>query len=150
MPGLLKSLKKGYLWTTGRSPLLTQCSLLLFKMQFHDHCRLRSLSIQFVPWTKYWMILKKASFGIFIIILVSKEENNFDKESKDKVLSLSKFLWYLVIVKNIKIRHSRGHISQENHDSKIIFVQKQTLYSCLTKFPSFCLHFFVTFMENHS
>ena len=36
-------------------------------------------------------ILKKVSFDIFRIILVSKEEKNFRIESKDKGLSLSKF-----------------------------------------------------------
>ena len=40
---------------------------------------------------KYRVILKKVSFCIFRIILVSKEENEFTTESKDKVLSLSKF-----------------------------------------------------------
>ena len=40
---------------------------------------------------KYWVILKKVSFGIFRTILVSKEEKNFTIKSKDKGLSLSKF-----------------------------------------------------------
>jgi len=31
----------------------------------------------------------------------------------------------LVIVKIIKIRHLKGHISQENHDSKIISMQNK-------------------------
>ena len=41
---------------------------------------------------KYRVILKKVLFGIFDIILVSKEEKNFTMKSKAKVLSLSKFL----------------------------------------------------------
>ena len=40
---------------------------------------------------KYWVILKKVLFGIFTIVLISKEEKNFAKESKGKGLSLSKF-----------------------------------------------------------
>ena len=73
---------------------------------------------------KYWVILKKVSFGIFRTILVSKEEKNFTIKSKDKKLSLGKFAWYLVIVKIIKIRHLKGCIRQKNHDSKIILIQK--------------------------
>ena len=42
--------------------------------------------------SKYRVILKKVSFGIFRITLVSKEEKNFTIECKDKGLSLSKFL----------------------------------------------------------
>ena len=38
---------------------------------------------------KYRVILKEVSFGIFRIILVSKEENDCATESKDNVLSLS-------------------------------------------------------------
>ena len=52
----------------------------------------------------YRVILKKVSFGIFSIILIFKEEKNFIIQSKDKVLSLSKFS-YLVIVKIIKVKH---------------------------------------------
>ena len=70
------------------------------------------------------VIHEKVSFGIFRIILVSKEEKNFTIESKDKVQSLSKFSCYLVTVKIIKIIHLKGHISQTNHDSKIILMQK--------------------------
>ena len=55
---------------------------------------------------------------------LSKEVKNLTKESKGKGLSLSKFSWYLVIVKIIKIRHSKGLISQTNHDSKNIFMLK--------------------------
>ena len=40
----------------------------------------------------YRVILEKVSFGIFSIILISKEEKNFTMKSKDKVLSFSKFL----------------------------------------------------------
>ena len=61
----------------------------------------------------YRVILKEVSFGIFSIISVSKEENNFTIESKDKVLSLSKLSGYLVIVKIVKIRHSKGQISKK-------------------------------------
>ena len=73
---------------------------------------------------KYRAILKKVSFGIFRIILVSKEEENFTIESEGEGVSLSKFLCHLIIVKIIKIRHSQGHISQANHELKIIFMQK--------------------------
>ena len=59
----------------------------------------------------YRVILKKVSFGICRTFLISKEENNFTIESQDKGLSLSKFSWYLVIVKIIRIRHLKGHIS---------------------------------------
>ena len=61
-------------------------------------------------------------------------------ESKDKKPSLSKVSWYLVIVKIIKIKHLKGHISQKNHDSKIIFMEKWTLHCCCTctKILSFC------------
>ena len=72
----------------------------------------------------YWVILQKVSFGIFRTFLVSREDKNFTIESKDKGLSLSKFSWYLGIVKIIKIRHSKGHISQTNHDLKNISMQK--------------------------
>ena len=72
---------------------------------------------------KYRVILKKLSFRFFRIILVFKEEKEFTIESKEKMLSLSKFSWYLVIIKIIKIRHSKGHISQQNHDLKIIIIQ---------------------------
>jgi len=70
------------------------------------------------------VILKKVSFCIFRTILVSKEEKKFNIKSKDKWLSLSKFSSYLVFVKIIKIRHSKGNISQTNHDLKNIFMQK--------------------------
>ena len=40
----------------------------------------------------YRVIFKKVSFGIFRIILVSKEEKNFTIESEGKGPSLSKFL----------------------------------------------------------
>ena len=65
---------------------------------------------------EYRVILKKVSFGIFEIIVVSKEENNYTMESKDKVLSLKTFSWYLVIVKSIKTRHIKGHMSQKNQN----------------------------------
>ena len=42
--------------------------------------------------SKYRVILKKVSFGIFKIILVYKEDKNFTIESEGKGLSLSKFL----------------------------------------------------------
>ena len=71
----------------------------------------------------YRVFLKKVSFGVFSIILLSKEEKNFTMESEDKVLSLSKLSWYLVFIKIIKIRHLKGHISQKNHDLKIISTQ---------------------------
>ena len=91
-------------------------------------------------YSQYRVIFKKVSFGIFRTILVSKEENNFTIESKDRGLSLSEFLWYLGIVKIIKIRHSKGHISQTNHDLKNFFVQKSSLDCCFTctKYSSFC------------
>ena len=40
---------------------------------------------------KYRVILKKVSFGIFRIILVSKEEKKFTAERENKGLSLTKF-----------------------------------------------------------
>ena len=40
--------------------------------------------------SKYWVMLKKVSFGSLITIMVSKEEKNFTIERKDKGLSLSK------------------------------------------------------------
>ena len=79
--------------------------------------------IEHIP-TRYRVILKKVSFGIFRIILVSKGEENYTVESKDKGLSLSKFTRCLAIVKIIKIRHLKGHISQKNDDLKIVFMQK--------------------------
>ena len=39
----------------------------------------------------YRVIFKKVSFGIFSMILVSKEKKNFTMKSKDIVLSLGKF-----------------------------------------------------------
>ena len=71
----------------------------------------------------YRVILKKVSFGIYSAILVSKEEKNFTVNSEDKVLSLSKFSGCLAVIKIIKIRHLKGHISQKNHDLKIISMQ---------------------------
>ena len=50
-----------------------------------------SSMLSFKRVVKYWVILKKVSFGIFGSILVSKEETNFTIKSKDKGLSLSKF-----------------------------------------------------------
>ena len=41
---------------------------------------------------RYWVILKKVSFCIFRIILVSKVEKNFTIESKDKDLSEQVFM----------------------------------------------------------
>ena len=41
--------------------------------------------------TRYLVIFKKVSLGIFRIILVSKEEQNSIIESKDEGLSLSRF-----------------------------------------------------------
>ena len=86
-------------------------------------CNLSSLCDVLTLLKRYRVILKKVLFGIFRIILVSKEEKNLTIESKDKGLTLSKFSWYLVIVKIIKIRHSKGHISRTNHDLKNIFMQ---------------------------
>ena len=62
---------------------------------------------------KYRVIFKKVFFGVFRIILVYKEDKDFPMESIDKMLSLKKFSWYLVIVKIIKIRHLKGHKSQK-------------------------------------
>ena len=83
---------------------------------FHRYCQRAPLC----NLNQYRVILKNVSFGIFRTSLVSKEEKNFTIESRDKGLSLSKFSWYLVNVKIIKIRHSKGHTSQKSHDSKII------------------------------
>ena len=73
---------------------------------------------------RYRVILRKVSFVIFKIILVSKQEKSFTIESEGKGLSLSKFSWYSVIVKIIKTGHSKGHISQKNHDLKVIVMQE--------------------------
>ena len=70
----------------------------------------------------YRVIFKKVSFGIFIMILVSNGKKNYTMKSNDKVLSLSKLLWYLAIVKIIKIRHLKGPISKKNQYSKIVFM----------------------------
>ena len=96
------------------------------------------------------MILEKVSFGIFSIILVSKEEKNSSVESNDNMLSLSKFSWNLVIVKIIKIRHFEGHICQNNHDLKIILC-KNKHYIVVVIVPNFHLtarlsSFFLAFL----
>ena len=78
---------------------------------------------RYVTW-KYRVILKKVLFSVFSIIKVSKGDKNFTVKSKDTVLSLSKFSWYLAKVKIIKNRHLQDHISQNNHDLNIIFKQK--------------------------
>ena len=98
------------------SPLSFPLQAWLLKTSLHSHSN-------FVH-GKYRVIFKKVLFGIFRIFLVSKEVKNFTRESKDQELSLSKFPWYLVDVKIIKIRHLKGHISQKNYDFKIIFMEK--------------------------
>ena len=70
------------------------------------------------------MILKKVSIGIFIIMLNFQGRKNLTMESEDKVLSLSRFSRYLVIVKIIEIRQEKGHESKKNRDLKAIFIQK--------------------------
>ena len=50
------------------------------KAKFHNHEEY-----------KYRVILKKVSFGIFSVNMVSKEEKNFTMKRKDEVLCLSKF-----------------------------------------------------------
>ena len=47
----------------------------------------------------------KVSFGIFSIIKTASDKNFFAIEIKGKVLSLSKFSGYLVMVKTVTIRH---------------------------------------------
>ena len=69
----------------------------------------------------YRVILRKVSFGIFRIILVSKEEKYFSKESQHKVLSMSLHDFHDVLVKIIKIIHLKDHISKK------IMVQKSFL-----------------------
>ena len=66
-----------------------------------EKTELESLGLQVITeeysisfeWNEYMyrVILKKVSFGIFSIIMVSKEEKDFTMKSKAKVLSLSKF-----------------------------------------------------------
>ena len=122
-------------WTPFVSPPLKK--ILAVAPHFRCHCICNHPQVYLKPRTTpfsfsrsqtlnaiYRVILKKVLFGIFRTILVSKEEKNFTIKNKDKGLSLSKFSWYLVIVKIIKIRHSKGHISQTNHDLKNIFMQK--------------------------
>ena len=62
--------------------------------------------------TSYRVILIQVSFGIFRTIVASKEEKITIK-GIDKVLSLSKFSCYSVVVKIIKSRHLKGHVSQK-------------------------------------
>ena len=94
-------------------------SLVLTWVTNFDHCvrhaRMNAKSnLQDGLEQRYRVFLKKVSYGIFKTFLISKEEQILTKESKEKGLPLSKFSWYLVIVKIIKTRHSKGHISQTN------------------------------------
>merc|ERR1711989_12052 len=100
--------------------------------RLHKGCQIKLTSRQNLFCYCYRVILKKVSFGIFAIILVSKEDKNFTIESKGKGLSLSRFSFYLAIVKIIQIGRLNGHISQKNHDFKIVFVQKSTIHCCCT------------------
>ena len=61
----------------------------------------------------------------------------------------------MVIVKIIKVRHSKGHISQTNHDLKNILCKNTVLllylyeiFIFLLGHLHFFLHFFLSFMEN--
>ena len=54
-------------------------------MMMDSECVARH-EIRFYLAVPYRVILKKVSFGIFRIILVSKEEKNFTLETKDKGL----------------------------------------------------------------
>ena len=60
--------------------------------------------MQFIE-NRYWVNQKKVLFGIFNIIKTAWDEIFFAIEIKGKVLSLSKFSRYLVMVKTVKIRH---------------------------------------------
>ena len=66
--------------------------------------------------TRYQAIHKMVSFCIFSIIKTALDKKIFAIEVRGKVLSLSKFLKYLVMVKIVKIRHQNGHISCINHE----------------------------------
>ena len=63
--------------------------------------------------------------------------NFFAIEIKNKVLSLSKFSQYMVIVKIVKTRHQNGHISYVNHDRK--FFCKNEHHIGVVHVPSFHL-----------
>ena len=60
---------------------------------------------------QYRVILKNVSFGISVSSWFLREKRILLSKA-NKVLSLSKFSWYLVIVQIIKIRHLKGHIRQ--------------------------------------
>ena len=89
-----------------------------------NHCKFQTVPYAAIVINWYRVIFKKVSFGVFKTVLVSKEEKIFTIKSKDKGLSLNKFSWHLIMVKIIIIRHSKGHISQTNHDLINIFMQK--------------------------
>ena len=73
--------------------------------------------------SSYRVILKKVAVDIFRIILVSEEENDYYRKQRQRAIS-EQVSWNLVFVKIIKIRHLKGHISQMDHDLKIILRQK--------------------------
>ena len=91
------------------------------------------------------MILKKVPYGTFRTILVSKEEKKFTMESRYKGLLLSKFSWYLVIVKIIKIRRLEGYNYQpKNKDLKIILCKDKHYFvdAHVSIFHLFVMFFF--------
>ena len=102
-------------------------------------------------WKRFHLVLSESYW-------IPRKKKNFSIGSKDKGLSLRKFSWYLAIVKIIEIRQTKRHISQNDHDQKITFIQNQTHCFCAcTKFfifllspLHFILHLFFTFLQNIS
>ena len=88
----------------------------------------RRISSTVVPSRGRWNIgcFLKRFYLVFLTSSWFPRKKKITIKIQDKGLSLSNFLWYLVIVKIINIKHLKGHItiSQKNHDSKIIFMQK--------------------------
>ena len=91
----------------------------------------------------YRVILKKVSFGIVLSILIAKEEINLTMESQDKALFLCKFLWYLVVIKIIKIGHWKGHISQKIMIWKSFLAKINIYHIAVELVPTFHVFFFI-------
>ena len=72
----------------------------------------------------YRVILKKVSFGIFLIILVyNKEKKIYCKMQRQRAITEQVFMIF-GHGQNHQNGHLQGHISQRHHDGKIIFMQK--------------------------
>ena len=97
--------------------------MILTMAKYHENLLKDStLSFLFVDAVDIGWLLKRFHLA-FLKWSWFPRQKKFTIESNDEVLSLSKFSWYLVTVKIIKIRHLKGHISQK-HDLKITFMQK--------------------------